>query len=679
MRKSLYILCSLVLLLAPLSLNAQKQSKAKKKASKAERVAEKKMEAAAVYIDKYKYDDAIRTYMDLIKKGKSTVTLYEKLGDAYYFKNEPYNAVRWYTELFKLKKEVEPEYYYRLSQSLKSIGKYDEANVLLKDFVSKNGSDLRAAMYGQDKNYLNTIKNNSGRYKIKVTDASTKLSDYGPAFYGDTTIVYTSNRDSIGLSETRDSWTKRSFTVLYKANITPKGNLKNPQKFSKNVETKLHESTPTFTKDLQTMYFTRNNYNEGKAQMDDKKHILLKIYKAEADGDGGWANVKELPFTSNNFNTAHPSLSSDEKTLYFASDKPGGYGGSDIYRVAINEDGTFGEPENLGPTVNTEARESFPFAVSDKLYFASDGHPGLGGLDVFVSKMDTNGMFTKSFNIGEPINSRYDDFSFIINETTKNGYFTSNRRSGRGLDDVYHLTELVEQDFACSQHLVGFVNDTKTNKELTGARVSIYDASHTLLKEVKTDQAGLYAFTVECGKTYYVKAEAANYIAKEATANIPADWGDTNVAIALAAVPPSAPLPVAKVAATDAKLKVGMDLAKEFNIEHIYFDLGKFNIKDDAAVQIDKVINFMKQYPTSKIDVRSHTDSRGSDVSNEKLSDNRAQAIVKYVIDSGISQDRITGKGYGESMLLNKCEDGVKCSENEHLANRRSEFIIIEL
>jgi len=678
MRKSLYILCSVLLLLAPLSMHAQKQSKAKKKAEKAERVAVKKMEAAEVFIDKYQYDDAIRTYMDLIKKGKSTVTLYEKLGDAYYFKNEPYNAVRWYTELFKLKKEVEPEYYYRLSQSLKSIGKYDEANVLLKDFVAKKGSDLRAEMYGQDKNYLNTIKNNSGRYKIRVTDINTKLSDYGPAFYGDTTIVYTTNKDSVGFSETRDSWTKRSFTVLYKAYITPKGNLKGAEKFSSKVETKLHESTPTFTKDLQTMYFTRNNFNGGKAQMDDKNHILLKIYKAVADGKGGWEDVTELPFTSNSYNTAHPSLSSDGKMLYFTSDKPGGFGGSDIYRVSINEDGTYGNPENLGPTVNTEAKETFPFAVNNKLYFASDGHPGLGGLDIFVSKMDTNGMFTRSFNLGEPINSRYDDFAFIINETNKNGYFSSNRRSGRGLDDIYHLSEIVEQDFACKQHLVGLVSDNQTGKELTGVKVSIYDAAHNLLKETKTDAAGLYAFSVECGKMYYVKAEQANYNAKEASAAIPADWGDTNIPLALAAMPKSA-LPVAKVASNDPKLKVGMDLAKEFNIEHIYFDLGKFNIRPDAAVQIDKVINFMKQYPTSKIDVRSHTDSRGSDVSNEKLSDSRAQSIVKYIINTGISEDRITGKGYGESMLLNKCADGVKCSEEEHLANRRSEFIILEL
>lgn len=678
MRKSLYILCWVLLLLAPFSMHAQKKSRAKKKAEKAERAAEKKMETAEVFIDKYHYDDAIRTYMDLIKKGKSTVTLYEKLGDAYYFKNEPYNAVRWYNELFKLKKDVEPEYYYRLSQSLKSIGKYDEANVLLKDFVAKNGTDLRAEMYGKDKNYLNTIKNNSGRYKIRVTDASTKLSDYGPAFYGDSTIVYTTNRDSVGFSETRDSWTKQSFTVLYKAYITPKGNLKDPQKFSSTVETKLHESTPTFSKDLKTMYFTRNNYNEGKAQMDDKNHILLKIYKAVYNGKGGWDDITELPFTSNSYNTAHPALSTDEKTLYFASDRPGGYGGSDIYRVSINEDGTFGNPENLGPTINTESRESFPFSVNDKLYFASDGHPGLGGLDIFVSKMDTNGMFGRSFNAGEPLNSRYDDFALIINEKTKSGYFTSNRRSGRGLDDIYHLSELVEQDFACTQHLVGLVTDTSTNKELTGAKVQLYDASHTLLKEVKTDKAGLYVFTVECGKTYYVKAEETNYSGKEAVATIPTEWGDTNVAVPLTPIPVAA-APVAKAASKDPKLKVGMDLAKEFNIEHIYFDLGKFNIRPDAAVQIDKVINFMKQYPTAKIDVRSHTDSRGSDVSNEKLSDNRAQSIINYIINTGITTDRISGKGYGESMLLNKCEDGVKCTEEEHLANRRSEFIILEL
>lgn len=652
-----------------------KQQKAREKVMK-EGMA--KMDKAELLTEKYNYDEAIKTYLKIEEKGFRTASLYKKLGDAYYANNDAGQAIRWYRELFKLKKEViEPEYYYRLAQSLKTVGKYDDANKLLDELHTIKSDDQRGDLFDKNRNYINSIESNSGRYKVKITTASSTVSDYGAAFYGTDKIVFTSNRDSLGVTARKDRWTNKAFTALYIAEIGPKGDLVRPQKFSSRVQTKLHESTPVFTKDKQVMYFTKNNLNDGKLQKDDKDRILLKIYRAEADGDK-WKNIKELPFTSNSYNTAHPCLSPDEKTLFFASDMPGGYGMSDIYSVSINEDGTFGNPENLGPGINTEARETFPFVTETKIYFASDGHPGLGGLDVFVAELQANGTYVKALNVGEPINTHFDDFGFIINEESRMGYFTSNRTSGIGYDDVYSLTEYIALDFTCRQFISGIVSDKETKKAIAGAKVALYDADENLMEEMVTAEDGVYYFGVDCEKAYTVKIQALDYLPKELPTEVTEKEGDV-VLPAVMEKPEKIVEPEAPNMYENAAPVVGLDLAKKFRIEQIYFNTGRYNIRPDAAKQLDKIVAFMKEYPSIRIDIRSHTDSRGPEKQNQLLSENRAREIMAYIIRKGIDSKRLTAKGYGESQLVNKCSDWVKCSEKEHQANRRSEFIITEM
>ncbi|MFD2603138.1 OmpA family protein [Flavobacterium suzhouense] len=652
-----------------------KQQKAREKVMK-EGMA--KMDKAELLTEKYNYDEAIKTYLKIEEKGFRTASLYKKLGDAYYANNDAGQAIRWYRELFKLKKEViEPEYYYRLAQSLKTVGKYDDANKLLDELHTIKSDDQRGDLFDKNRNYINSIESNSGRYKVKITTASSTVSDYGAAFYGTDKIVFTSNRDSLGVTARKDRWTNKAFTALYIAEIGPKGDLVRPQKFSSRVQTKLHESTPVFTKDKQVMYFTKNNLNDGKLQKDDKDRILLKIYRAEADGDK-WKNIKELPFTSNSYNTAHPCLSPDEKTLFFASDMPGGYGMSDIYSVSINEDGTFGNPENLGPGINTEARETFPFVTETKLYFASDGHPGLGGLDVFVAELQPNGTYVKAINVGEPINTHFDDFGFIINEESRMGYFTSNRTSGIGYDDVYSLTEYIALDFTCRQFISGIVSDKETKKAITGAKVALYDADENLMEEMVTAEDGVYYFGVDCEKAYTVKIQALDYLPKELPTEVTEKEGDV-VLPAVMEKPEKIVEPEAPNMYENAAPVVGLDLAKKFRIEQIYFNTGRYNIRPDAAKQLDKIVIFMKEHPSIKIDIRSHTDSRGPEKQNQLLSENRAREIMAYIIRKGIDSKRLTAKGYGESQLVNKCADWVKCTEKEHQANRRSEFIITDM
>jgi outer membrane protein OmpA-like peptidoglycan-associated protein len=426
----------------------------------------------------------------------------------------------------------------------------------------------------------------------------------------------------------------------------------------------MHESTPVFAKDGKTVYFTRNNYNNGKIQKDATGQVLLKIYKAVLDNDK-WINVTELPFNSDAYSVAHPALSPDGKYLYFASDMPGSYGQADIYKVVINSDGSFGTPQNLGTGINTQGKETFPFVDAEGvLYFASDGHPGLGGLDIYTAVAE-NGNFTKAYNVGEPVNSKNDDFTFIIDRQSKTGFFASNRNGGSGYDDIYSFKEIREIKLDCKQLLTGTVTDKKTGELLPGAVLSIFNDDNHLINTVMADAEAKYFFEAECGKSYLVKSEKEGYKAAEATVTIPDVSGDTK-------------LPIAQIE-QEATIKVGADLAKEFKIEQIYFDLAKYDIRADAAIELDKIVNFMKEYPSAKIDVRTHTDCRASSRYNMALSENRAKSVIKYIIENGIDASRLTGRGYGETRLVNKCADGVKCSEAEHQQNRRSEFIVIAL
>ena len=624
---------------------------------------ENDMESAAALFNSYSYADAIKEYEQIASRGHKSAELYSKLGDAYYYTGELEKAGQWYEELFSLNQEMDAEYFYRYAQTVKAAGDYNKANKILDVFSQKADNDIRAKHYLENKDYLSVIHKNSGRYAISKTDINSAYSDYGPAYFEDY-IVFATSRDTTGLIRRVDGWTNHSFTELYRAKI--KGDsLSGPEKFSKRIATRVHESTPVFTKDGKTMYFTRNNYHEGKIKKDSTGRILLKIYRATLK-DGAWTDVKELPFNSNEYSIAHPALSADGEILYFASDMPGSYGEADIFSVRIHPDGTFGIPQNLGSGVNTQGRESFPFVDRDNhLYFASDGHPGLGGLDIYVSKPE-KGEYVKAFNVGEPINSNRDDFAFIIDGATKTGYFSSNRGGGLGYDDIYGFSEIREIEFDCTQLLAGSITEESTGKALPDARVSLFDSERNLLKTTVSGTDGTYRFTgVECGKAYIVKSEKSLYTTGETSITMPQRSGETIL-----------PLTQTK---QQSVYKLGTDLAKAFKIEQIYFDLAKYNIRPDAALELDKIVKFMTENPTVRIDVRTHTDCRASDKYNKALSENRAKSVIAYIVRSGIASSRITGRGYGETRLVNKCEDGVRCTEEEHQQNRRSEFIIVAM
>ena len=615
---------------------------------------ETKLNKANKKYEKYSYIDAIEIYEKVAEKGYKSVELFQKLGNAYYFNSDLPNASKWYGALFNLNETVEPEYYFRYAQALKAEENYEKSNYYMELFNEKT-TDSRGKLFNENKNYLKDIEAITPKYKINKTDINSEFYDYGPSFFGNQ-IVFTSSRSEGNLYSKIHDWTKQNFTDLFVAQIDSTGKLENVSNFSTTINTKFNESSPVFTKDGKTMYFTRNNYNDGKKRKSDDKEIMEKIYKAEFI-NGEWTNVKELPFCSDNYKTAHPALSPDEKTLFFVSNMPGTIGNADLYQVAIKSNGSFGKPENLGPTINTEGRETFPFVAADNtLFFASNGHPGLGGLDIFEAKFINNG-YAKPVNVGKPINSSMDDFGYVVNSDNL-GFFTSNRTGGTGFDDIYTFT-------ICTHLLSGVITDAETNEILINAKVVLFDDKMNEISETYSSDKGVYSFKIDCNKAYFVRASKEEYETSEKPFGPVTETGKSELNIELKR--------------NVFPIQVGTDLAKLFNISIIYFDLDKWDIRQDAAEDLEKILAVMNKYPEMTIDIRSHTDSRQTHAYNELLSDRRAKATLEFMVKSGINRNRLTAKGYGETQLVNECSDGILCSEEDHQKNRRSEFIVMKM
>ncbi|MCG9792643.1 OmpA family protein [Flavobacterium algicola] len=612
--------------------------------------------------DNFAYIDAIKTYERVAEKGYKSVEIFEKLGNSYYFNGQLANASKWYGELFAMKADVKPEYFFRYAQSLRAIGENKQADLIMQKFVELSTDDSRADFYDKNRDYLAEIKNNTGRYDVDSTSINSKYSDYGSAFFNNK-LIFASARDTGSIGQRKHTWTNQYFTNLYVADLDEKLNPSNPVKFEGKINSKFNESTPIFTKDGKTIYFTRNNYLDGKKGKNANDVTLIKIYKATLV-DNEWSNITEMPFNSDSYSTAHPALSKDEKTLYFASDMPGTIGLSDLFKVSIGENGTYGKPENLGVKINTPGRETFPFLNDEnEIYFASDGHPGVGGLDVFVTKINDDNTYGDVQNVGADINSPKDDFAYIIDSKSRRGFFTSSRDGGKGYDDIYKFIE--NKPLTCEQELYGQITDVDSKEPLPNAKVSLFDKKFTEIATTTADANGNYTFKVDCGKTYYVRAEQPDYNTREEKVTTSTEKGRTELNIALEKI--------------TCKVSVGDDLGHCFGIKLIYFDLDKSDIRPQAELDLEKILDVLRQYPNMKLDIRSHTDSRGSFKYNESLSDRRAKATIKWLVQNGVTADRLIGKGYGEYQLVNKCVDGVSCTEEEHQFNRRSEFIITDL
>ncbi|PKP25253.1 MAG: flagellar motor protein MotB [Bacteroidetes bacterium HGW-Bacteroidetes-2] len=606
----------------------------------------------------YAYIDAQVIYLKVVADGYRSAEILKKLGDTYYFNADYKNAGKWYQELIKdFPSETEPVYYFRAAQSLKSEGNYKRSDELMDQFSAVGGLSHVIQNFKENKNYLSDIQSKSDKYILEKAEINTTNSDFGPAFYLNN-IVFASAMDTVVDGKLRlHDWNKQPFLNLYMAEMNEDGKLYNMEKLGGDITTKFHESSPSFTKDGRAVYFTRNNFIDGKKGRDKEKNIRLKIYKATKLGENLWTNIEELPFNSATYSVAHPALSSDEKRLYFSSDMPGTIGQSDLWYVDILGDNNYGSPVNLGLGINTEARENFPFISSNNvLYFSTDGRAGLGGLDIYFTQLNEQGLPTEIQTLGTPINSGKDDFALIINEEKNLGFLSSNRNgiSGSVGDDIYRVNRV------CEITISGLVTDENTGVLLPGSLVIVMDQDNNPINSMTVGRDAEYSFNVECNKQYTIRGTKDKYEPKEKIVSTPRESSSINLPLELK---PSDPCPP-------------NDLGCRLSLQPIYFDFDRYNIRPDAAIELAKILAALREYPELIIHIESHTDSRGSDSYNELLSERRAQSTLEWLISKGITRNRLTAKGYGEGRLINECSNGVECTEEAHQLNRRSMFII---
>jgi outer membrane protein OmpA-like peptidoglycan-associated protein len=621
---------------------------------------EKALLKADQKFQKEQYIEAIKIYEQLAKKGVASIEIYQRLGDSYYFNANYEKAFIWYQKLFELNAKCSSEYLYRFAQCLKSTGNYDQAKTILEKYSIKEKAEIRSDLFLKFNGKANTNDKLSSAFNVMNLGINSTKSDYGGILKGDT-IVFASARNQ-NLANIIYKRTNQSFTNLYYSTIKSLVDIPEPKLFSKKTFSKFHEATPTFSKDGKTMYFTQNEVkknNKGKAV-----NGLYKIYKSELI-NGNWNTPIKIQIEADDLaRIAHPALSSDEKYLYFASDMKGTFGASDLFKIKINENGTYGKPENLGSKINTEGRESYPFITKDnKLLFASDGQPGYGGFDIFV--LDLENPNALPINLGTKINSPMDDFAMVWNRETRLGTFTSNRKGGLGDDDIYLIEEVVPFNFEVEILVKGTLQDLISKDFLQDAQVVLLDNNDNVIARTKTNDKGNYSFDkIKTNQTYKIRIEKEGYETQQKTITVSQYETEINVPVVVSAI---------KV-----KIDKGVDIANVIKFNQIYFDLDKSDIRKDAKVELEKIVEVLKTYPKIKIEIGSYTDARQHRKYNKILSQKRAEATLNYLVKRGISNSRLTANGYGESQLVNQCADGIICSEKEHQQNRRSSFIIVE-
>lgn len=615
----------------------------------------------------FAYVKTSEVLLEVANKGYKSVDLFQKLGNSYYFRNEMQDAAKWYGELMALEEVIDPEYYFRYALALKGIEDYEGSDKWMNKFNELKPDDLRGKAFVSKVDYKSAIEDLS-RDDIEIINLefNTELSDFGTTEY-ENGIVFASARGG----GRKYRWNEQPYLDLYSVEKAENGAFEEVKEIEGKVNTKYHESSAIFSPNGKYMFFTRNNYFKLKYKEDESGINRLQLYRATLSEDGTWDEIHKIHFNSMDYSVAHPALNLTGSKLYFASDMPGTFGQSDIFVVDVNDDGTLGEPENLGAAINTEGQESFPFMnTNGDLYFSSNGYPGLGGFDVFKSEeldQKVKAGSSRNFpieNIGEPVNSAFDDFGYYENLVTKRVYFSSNREGGKGSDDIYTF-EITE----CKQLVTGTVQDKKTDELIPDATVILFDGEGNEIERKTVGIDATFEFDIGCRMEYLIRGEKETFASDEKRFTTPMKKQELELQLLLEL--------------DEQEIEPCDDLAKVLDIPIIYFDFDKFNIRYDAEIELQKVLAVLNKYPTMNIDIRSHTDCRGTAAYNERLSDNRAKSTRQYLIDKGIASERLTAKGYGESRLVNDCgcepTNESSCSEAEHQLNRRSEFIITSI
>ncbi|MEH6679574.1 MAG: OmpA family protein [Sediminicola sp.] len=636
---------------------------------------DKLIEQADNFFNKMRYAEAAELYEAALQNDPAnhTFEILQRAGDAHYYNTNMERAHHWYHLMFeKYQQQMGAESIFKYAHSTKGVGKYNRAKKLMRlyDKTKENGlSRSQLDLEEMDtptaeEVKLDNIISRVEPFEIKNLDINSIYSDFAPVFHNGNELVYASAKDSAFLQTRLSKWNDQPYLDLYVAKIMPESReLQNSAKFSRTINTKYHEAGVSFSADNKTMYFTRNNFGK-KLKRDADGINNLKIYMSTKVGDQ-WTAPTELPFNSNAYSTGHPALSPDGKQLYFISDMPGSLGETDIFVVDVLGKGKFSSPRNLGPRINTEGKEMFPFLTDEKLYFSSNGHIGLGGLDIFEAAFGTDG-FQEARNMGQPINSNRDDLSFIVDETSKIGYFSSNRPGGKGDDDLYSFKRLAVEEVASNKNAIGgMVTELIGGNVLPQAMVSLLDSNRIKIKELSSDDGGNFLFEDLEGNTQYHIVTQKDGFAQGEIDIQTEDNGLVPLDITLKRLE---------------ELVIIENGIRKLKSNLVYFDFDRSSVNPQAETELEKIVSVMQEYPTMVIKIESHTDAIGKSSYNKYLSERRALATRDYLVSAGIAPGRIeSATGFGEERPINECVDGISCNVAQNSVNRRSEIIIVSM
>lgn len=628
------------------------------------------------YFERGEFELAIEESKELIKSKFDLANTAYLIAESYRLSNRIDQSIPFYEMAIKSGNQ-EPMIFYHLAYAHKFLGEYDSEKKYLTEFLSKSPTrdyQIRTEIELENLNKIPELTKKENSVKIVGLEGNTENAEFSPQFYENELIISSSKKSQIYKNN------GQPFVGLYQVNLEGPTKIISTDLYSNSIfKENANEGTPAFSKDGQFVIFARGNTGTK-----GDKDVNVDLYLSRKIGNG-WSNPEKLGINDSLAWDGSPCFSSDGRTLYFSSDRRGGKGGLDLYRVSMDNSGRFGRPVNMGSQINTPGDEVFPYISADgKLYFSSNGHPNLGGLDLFVATRNGNEIVIE--HLGMPINSTADDFG-IVEIDGNHGYFSSNRTGGKGDDDIYYyvggentdrwwtndpIPEPEKIDKTVNYYLIAEIKDSR-NKPLNGVNYRIKKNGEKFLEDKSNESGNTIKLKLEDTDDLAFLFEKENYLTKRA------DFSMTGNTI---------PLQLLKKEVTDTtfhltiimeELEIGKEITRTLNVNSIYYDLDKSDIRADAALELDKIVDFLNDNPQVQLELGSHTDSRASNSYNLRLSQRRAESAVNYITSNGIDPSRIIAKGYGETQLINECSNGVDCSEEKHQENRRTEFIITDI
>lgn len=614
-------------------------------------------------MDSYAYKEAADIYNSYIEENTNiNPEAYLKAANANYFTNNMRKAVSYFEKASANNSSLEEPYLSRYIRSLRSVRDYEKAEKVYLDYLKKTGGQQAQEKFKNEVAAFQEILNSEepSRYTLINLDVNTKYSDFVNVIYGDQ-VIFSSSRP--GAAKELYTWNEQPYLSQYISKKTDNGQLTDASLFAQQISSNFHDATIAIMPNSDVVYYTSSAIKKNRLLLDQGNNNNFSLYKGKLI-DGKITGKEQVFFDSSEYSTGHPSISPDGKYFFFASDMPGGFGEADIYYCEIFEDGKLSTPKNAGTKINTSGNDFFPSLVNGELYYSSNGHLGFGGIDIYTSEFTPKVGFSVPVNLGKVVNTSDDDFAIIFNKDNNSGYLSSNREGGKGDDDIYYFTR---KPLPCDQFITGIVTDKLSKNILNDAIITVKDSTNTAIQTVKTKEDGSYEVKIPCNNKVTLIASKEGYVEKSETITT----GDIDGEFT-----PKVNFELNKYDDIIVKDDKGVEKIK---MDAIYFDYNKWDITPAAAIVLDKAAEVMKDILDMTIKIEGHTDSRGSAKYNLTLSDKRAKATQEYLYSQGIVKDRIESAiGYGESRLLNHCSDGIKCTNEEHEINRRSDFIIIK-